>query len=114
MTLIRNWADTEEPGADPGPLVLSLAPAEALARAEAAVRSLPRWRVVSADAAAGLLTATRTTRVFRFVDDVTLRFQEVDGGSRVHARSKSRVGLSDLGQNRRNLHELFAALARGG
>lgn len=107
----RNWADTDEPG-DPAlaPLDLSLSPAEALARVETAVRSLPRWRVESADAAAGTVRATRHTRLLRFVDDVTVRLEPLASGSRVHARSKSRVGFADFGQNRRNLLELFALL----
>lgn len=108
---IRNWADTDEPD-DPvlAPLDLPLPPAEALARVEAAVRSLPRWRVEALDPSAGTLTATRRTRLFRFVDDITVRLEPIPSGTRVHARSRSRVGLSDLGQNRRNLLELFAAL----
>jgi uncharacterized protein (DUF1499 family) len=114
MTWLRNWHDTDEPGADPGPLELPWPPAEALARVEAAVRSLPRWRVEAVDAAAGALTATRRTRLFRFVDDVTVRLEGVGSGTRVHVRSKARVGVGDLGQNRRNVRELFAALAATG
>ena len=34
-------------------------------------------------------------------------------GCRLHARSQSRVGRGDFGQNRRNLRELFAALDVG-
>jgi uncharacterized protein (DUF1499 family) len=111
MAWLRNWHDTDEPGADPGPLDLPLPPAEALARVEAAIGSLPRWRVESTDAAAGTVTATRRTRLFRFTDDVTIRLEPVATWTRVHARSQSRVGASDLGQNRRNVLELFAALA---
>ena len=106
----RNWHDTDEPGADPGPLDMPLPPAEALARVEAAVRGLPRWRVEAADAAAGTVAATRWTRLFRFTDDVTVRLEQVASGTRVHVRSRSRVGKSDFGQNRRNVLELFAAL----
>jgi uncharacterized protein (DUF1499 family) len=110
MAIFRNWADTGEPGADPPPLDLPLPPAEALTRVEAAIRSLPRWRVESIDAAGATVRATRRTRLFRFVDDVTVRLEPVGGGTRVHARSQSRVGAGDLGQNARNLRELFAAL----
>jgi uncharacterized protein (DUF1499 family) len=109
--LTRNWADTDEPG-DPAltPPELPLPMAEALARVEAAVRSLARWQVGKVDPASGVLTATRRTRLFRFVDDVTVRLEPTAGGTRVHARSQSRVGKGDLSQNRRNLLELFAAL----
>jgi len=110
MPLFRNWFDTDEPGADPGPLDLPVPPAEALARVEAAIRALPRWKVESADVANGVVAATRQTRLFRFTDDVTLRLETTAAGTRVHARSRSRVGKSDFGQNRRNVLELFGAL----
>jgi uncharacterized protein (DUF1499 family) len=109
--LTRNWADTDEPGdAKLAPVELPLPPAEALARVEEAVRRLPRWRVESVDQAAGVLRATRSTRLWRFTDDVTLRLEATAAGTRVHARSQARVGKGDFGQNRRNLLELFRAL----
>jgi uncharacterized protein (DUF1499 family) len=110
----RNWADTDEPG-DPAlaPVDLPLSSPDTLDRLAAAVRSLPRWAVTSQDAAAGTLHATRRTRLYRFVDDVHVRLEPLPGGgTRVHARSKSRVGIGDFGQNRRNLLELFGALKR--
>lgn len=107
----RNWADTDEPG-DPSlaPLDLPVPLAEALKRVEAAVRALPRWRVETIDPPAGTLTATRTTLLFRFVDDVAIRLESIASGTRLHARSRSRLGKGDLGQNRRNLLELFRQL----
>jgi uncharacterized protein (DUF1499 family) len=108
---MRNWHDTDEPGADPGPLDLPLPSAEALARINAAIGSLPRWRVEATDAAAGTVAATRRTRIFRFTDDVTIRLEPLPTGARLHVRSKSRVGRSDFGQNRRNVLELFRALS---
>jgi uncharacterized protein (DUF1499 family) len=110
MGWLRNWYDTDEAGANPGPLDLPLPRAEALMRVEAAIRSLPRWHVETTDAATGTIRATRRTRIFRFTDDVTLRLEPISTGTRIHARSQSRVGKSDFGQNRRNVLELFAAL----
>jgi uncharacterized protein (DUF1499 family) len=109
--LTRNWADTDE-GADPAlkPLDLCLAPSAALASVETAVRRMPRWQVEGVDAEAGTLAATRRTRLWRFVDDIVVRCEAIPGGARIHARSKSRIGKGDLGQNRRNLLELFRAL----
>ncbi len=110
MTWFRNWADTDE-GGDPAvaPLDLPLPPAEALAHVERVVRSLPRWFVETVDPASATLKATHRTRLWGFTDDVTVRLEPAAAGSRVHARSQSRVGASDLGQNRRNLRELLAA-----
>lgn len=108
----RNQANTREP--TPGglaPLVIPGPPAAAVRLVEAAVRSLPRWRVESADAAGGTMHLTRRTRVWRFVDDVRLALTPGAGGTVVHAESRSRVGVGDLGQNRRNILELWRALA---
>jgi uncharacterized protein (DUF1499 family) len=112
MAWLRNWHNTDEPGADPGPLDLPLPPAEAMAHVERAIRQLSRWRIEATDPRAGTITATRRTRLFRFIDDVTIRLGPVSAGTRMHAQSKSRVGASDLGQNRRNIIELFDALRR--
>jgi uncharacterized protein (DUF1499 family) len=112
--LTRNWADTDEPGdAAVTPLELHLPPAEALQHVAAVIRRLPRWQVEASDAGNGTLHATRRTRLWRFVDDVRLRLETAPGRVRVHARSQSRLGKGDLGQNRRNLLELFAALRKG-
>jgi uncharacterized protein (DUF1499 family) len=107
----RNWADTDEPG-DPqlAPVDLPLPPSEALTRIEAVLRNLPRFQVEAVERDAGILRATRRTRLFRFVDDVTVRLEAVPGGTRVHARSQARVGKGDFGQNRRNLLLLLGAL----
>ena len=108
--LTRNWADTDEPGSTVLPLELPWPPTEALQRVESAVARMPRWAVVAVDRTAGTLTATRATRLWRFVDDIRLRLEATERGSRLHARSQSRVGKGDFGQNRRNLVALFNAL----
>jgi uncharacterized protein (DUF1499 family) len=111
----RNWADTDEPG-DPSvaPFELPLPLPEALAHVEKTLRELPLFRVESVDGQQGIVRATRRTRLWRFIDDVTVRLEPTAAGTRVHARSKSRVGIGDLGQNRRNLLTFFRALRRPG
>jgi uncharacterized protein (DUF1499 family) len=47
------------------------------------------------------LSATYTSLVFRFVDDLELRLDEA--AKRIHIRSASRVGYSDLGANRKRV-----------
>jgi hypothetical protein len=75
-----------------------VAPADAFARAEAAVKQLG-WEVVAAEPAEGRIEATDTTRFFGFKDDVVIRLRAEGGGTRIDVRSKSRVGMGDVGAN---------------
>ena len=105
----KNWASTREPThADLHPVSLAGSPEAANAIVKKAISTLRNWRVESE--APGELMLTRRTRVIGFVDDVTVTIEPAGSGSIIHAVSKSRVGLGDLGQNRRNILELWAAL----
>ena len=95
------------------PAVLPVPPLQALTRATAAAHSLG-WQVVSVDTTAGLLEATDRTRWFGFYDDVVVRVTPAPGGSRVDARSLSRVGGSDVGTNARRLRRFLAELRQNG
>src|SRR5262245_16712888 len=111
--LTQNWADTDVPGPpDLKPPELPLSPTEAMAKVSRVVSNLPRWRVEATDPSAARTPATRRTPLWGFTDDVTLRLEPTPTGTRLHARSQSRVGVGDFGQNRRNLLELFRALAQ--
>lgn len=108
----KNWANTHEPThSDLGPLTLPGPLVEAVRRIEEAVRSLPKWQVISADPTAGTVHLTRRTRLWQFVDDVRLTLTPGAGGTVAHAESCSRIGVGDLGQNRRNILELWSALS---
>jgi uncharacterized protein (DUF1499 family) len=109
--LTRNWANTREPThPDLGPLSLPGTPARAVLLVEAAVGKLPRWRVEAADPAVGTVHLTRRTRLWGFVDDIRLTAAPTADGTRIDAESRSRVGVGDLGQNRRNILELWRAI----
>jgi uncharacterized protein (DUF1499 family) len=82
---------------------------EVARRTEQAVTPLPRWEVVAGRS--GVIWLTRRTRL-GFVDDVYLLLVPTAESTAVLARSASRVGNFDFGQNRRNLGELWAALDR--
>jgi uncharacterized protein (DUF1499 family) len=83
---------------------------EAFDRTLSAVRDLG-WEVVASDRAAGRIEAVDTTFWFGFKDDVVIRITEVpDGGARIDVRSKSRVGVGDLGTNARRVRALLARL----
>jgi len=76
------------------------------------VQSLPRWRVVKTDAKQKKICAEATTRIFHFVDDLTIQLQETSGRTVVHVRSASRIGKGDLGQNARNIRLFFRTLGQ--
>lgn len=106
----KNWANTTEPThPDLSPLAVPLGPADAVELVRAAVHTLPRWSVIEPTPVG--MQLTRTTRLFRFTDDITVSFVQA-GNDRtlIHAESRSRVGKGDLGQNRRNIRELFRAI----
>src|SRR5574337_1690239 len=95
---------------DVTPLRVKLAPADAYAAAQRAAAALG-WTVVRSDPSSGTFEATSTSRIFRFVDDVSVRVRPDADGARVDLRSRSRVGKSDLGANAARIRAFSAALA---
>ena len=75
--------------------------------AERAITPLPRWEVIAGRN--GVIWLTRRTGL-GFIDDIYLLLLPSGDSTVVLARSASRVGRYDLGQNRRNLGELWNAL----
>jgi len=107
----KNWANTTEPThPDLQPLDLAMSIAETVARVKQ-IATGP-WNVESSDDVAGTIHLTHRTGVFRFVDDIRLSLKEHAGGTRIHAESRSRIGKGDLGQNRRNIREIFTKMSR--
>jgi uncharacterized protein (DUF1499 family) len=68
------------------------------------------FEITRRDPDAGVLEATDTSRVFRFVDDIVVRIRPAAGGAVVDVRSKSRDGRSDLGANAARIRGLRDAL----
>ena len=68
--------------------------------------------VVTADKTLGLIEAYDTTTWFGFVDDVVIRIQSAEQTTMLDARSKSRVGMSDIGKNAERLNDLIAGVAK--
>ena len=66
--------------------------------------------VVSSDKTIGLIEAYDTTTFFGFVDDVVIRIQSAEQMTILDARSKSRVGMSDIGKNAERLNALIAGV----
>ena len=92
------------------PLILRSSTAETFDRARAVVGDLG-WELVGEDRSMGRIEAVDTTFWFGFKDDVVIRITPGAGdGSRVDVRSKSRVGLGDLGTNARRVREFLLRL----
>ena len=107
----KNWANTTEPThTDLAPVVVPFNMEQSAEVVRKAVATLPRWQLESESASE--LKLTRRTRVIQFVDDVTVTLRPAGPGTMIHAASRSRVGKGDLGQNRRNILELWAAIRK--
>lgn len=63
--------------------------------------------IVAAEPDEGRIEAVDTTTWFGFKDDVVIRIQPEGQITLVDARSKSRVGMSDIGKNAERLEEIF-------
>lgn len=108
--LTENSADTRAPGPPRGRLY-----AAPFARVWDAllsdIRQRRRWELAHADEGLGMLTVRCRSRLFRFVDDLTLWIGlDENGMTRVDARSRSRVGDGDFGVNRRRIRGLLRRL----
>ena len=125
LTLFRidNWsrdfttnvASTSE-STDLKPLRLSITADEATERLKQRIADLSHWvwfdQTRSAEGVV-VVNLVRQTMLFRFKDDVQVSISPaIDSapGVVLNAVSRSRVGKGDLGQNPRNIKELFAAM----
>jgi hypothetical protein len=95
-------------------LVMARSAEEAFELVEEAVRRL-RWRVVAAEPPrggrgpkTGMLEATDHTLIVGFPDDIVIRVEGSATRTRIDARSASRYGKSDLGQNAARLRRFLA------
>jgi uncharacterized protein (DUF1499 family) len=77
---------------------------EAIGRAKRALERLPRTTII--DERADYLRAESRSAIFGFIDDVEVY---LPGDGRVHFRSASRVGKSDMGVNRKRYEKFKAA-----
>jgi uncharacterized protein (DUF1499 family) len=83
---------------DLGPIHLDAPRGAAFREAEAAATALG-WKISHRNAELGVIEATDTTEIFKFVDDIAIRIRSEGERSVVDIRSKSRDGLGDLGTN---------------
>ncbi len=70
------------------------------------------WELVEANTDEGRIEAVATTFWYGFQDDVVIRIKaQPDGTTRVDVRSKSRVGVSDVGANAARIQAFMDALS---
>jgi len=67
-------------------------------------------KITNANPAEGRLEAVDTTLLYGFQDDMVVRIQESQQGTRIDVRSKSRVGRSDLGVNAKRIRTFLSKL----
>jgi uncharacterized protein (DUF1499 family) len=112
--LTQNTAATSDASTNQAlrPVTSSLNPSDMVDVVVRVAAELPRWehQETVEDEGRTTIRLVRTSALMRFRDDVTVWVSPHDGGSRVEAESRSRVGKGDLGQNPRNLRQLLDAL----
>ena len=111
---IKNDADTYQPThADLSPLQVPLDRANTLELILNIVVHEKNWDLVPDDDIVQILHLTHKTKLIGYIDDVYVEVIEQNPRqSLVHAKSKSRVGIGDFGQNRKNILELFALVKK--
>jgi uncharacterized protein (DUF1499 family) len=82
---------------------------EAVKRAASRIRT---WEYIghAKEGNTTLVLFVRTSRLFRFKDDIIILIDDLGDRRQVTGKSASRIGIGDLGQNPRNLRRLFAEL----
>ena len=93
-----------EPFSDIKPIMTTLSPDEAYAKA-VSVGEAMGWEIVGADPAGHRFEGIATTPFFRFVDDTVVVVSEAPNGSRIDVRSVSRIGVGDIGVNAKRIQE---------
>ncbi|NRA29288.1 MAG: DUF1499 domain-containing protein [Parvularculaceae bacterium] len=74
------------------------------------VKDLPRTSEIKADPEGMSISYVATVPVFGFKDDVDITVLSADGGSTLAVYSRSRVGYSDFGVNKRRVDGLLEAI----
>lgn len=77
-------------------------------RALAIARDMP-WQIVGENKAEGRIEAYHKLPWYGFIDDVVIRVDTAETGSKVDVRSKSRIGRGDLGENANRIREYLEA-----
>ncbi len=95
------------------PMYYSTSPTRVLDEVQASFKALDKFALVESDIESKVVKGTRTTGLFRFVDDIEVSVvANTEFVAKVNVKSSSRVGKGDFGQNARNIHVFFSELNR--
>jgi uncharacterized protein (DUF1499 family) len=105
-----NWVSSQVGASDTKHFIEPLHPPgpvdDAWTRLEKAIRATPRTTLVTADP--GYMHAEFASALMGFVDDVEFALDA--GAGVIHVRSGARLGLDDLGVNRKRIEAIRATL----
>jgi uncharacterized protein (DUF1499 family) len=93
------------------PLILDVPSDKAFEKALEVARGMG-WKIVDMNKDAGRIEATDTTFWFGFRDDIVIRIEKNDSGSRLDIRSVSRVGISDIGTNAERIRRFLKEMQK--
>lgn len=68
------------------------------------------WQLIETDPAQRTIQAVVSTPLMSFKDDITIKIEKSDNGSRLYAISRSRIGRGDLAANSHHLQQLLELL----
>jgi len=97
---------------DLAPIRLPMSLPDAFQQCVSAAESLG-WVITFNYPDAGRLEATDTSRIFRFVDDISVRLRADGATTVIDVRSKSRVGQGDMGANAKRIKAFQEKLELG-
>lgn len=100
----------QEAAPDGAAPVYDLTPAALFEKVTAALMADPQYRELSVDLAAHAISVVAVTRLLRFKDDVDILVLPAGEGATFAIYSRSRVGHSDLGKNKKRVDALLAAI----
>ncbi len=92
-------------------LRLEIPPAQAYERALQAARQMP-WEIVAENKQDLRIEAYHKLPWFGFIDDVVIRVDTTDNGSKIDVRSVSRLGRGDLGVNADRIKDYLAEIEK--
>lgn len=110
MYLARNRDTQKAIYPDLSPLFFELPVDVVFEKAVETAQGLAGWKIENKFHERSRIEARAISRLLRLVDDVIIEIRAVPQGCEVHVRSRSRLGVLDLGSNARRIRFFLALL----